>query len=239
MGTNISLPPPPSSTSGSRVDIRWDLSAKSADRPSATCCLNEPGLGCWPASMHDQQPSALRPRPNAKPDPPRPERRHPPDRPPHGQRGIGSRRGRRSPRPGQPRRPRQPRRRACCRPMSACCTTGLLVPNQTAETVLDAGALLVIDARRGYGQRMAADAVRRAIARAKELGACVLAFRNSSHIGRIGTYAELAASERLRLHRLRQRRRPPRRRRPLGRPPNRASAPTRSAPRSQDPTVRR
>ena len=64
---------------------------------------------------------------------------------------------------------------------------GLLVPNQVAETVLDAGALLVIDARRGYGQRMAADAVRRAIARAKETGACVLAFRNSSHIGRIGT----------------------------------------------------
>src|ERR1700753_3196534 len=72
---------------------------------------------------------------------------------------------------------------------------GLLVPNQTPETVLDAGALLVIDARRGYGQRMAADAVRRAIGRAKEVGACVLAVRNSSHIGRIGTYAELAASE--------------------------------------------
>lgn len=72
---------------------------------------------------------------------------------------------------------------------------GLLVPDQTAETVLDAGALLVIDAKRGYGQRMAADAVRRAIARAKEVGACVLAFRNSSHIGRIGTYAELAASQ--------------------------------------------
>ena len=72
---------------------------------------------------------------------------------------------------------------------------GLLVPNQTSETVLDAGALLVIDARRGYGQRMAADAVRRAIVRAKEVGACVLAFRNSSHIGRIGTYAELAAAE--------------------------------------------
>ena len=72
---------------------------------------------------------------------------------------------------------------------------GLLVPNQTAETVLDFGALLVIDAKRGYGQRMAADAVRRAIARAKEVGACVLALRNSAHIGRIGTYAELAASE--------------------------------------------
>src|SRR5580700_5170223 len=61
---------------------------------------------------------------------------------------------------------------------------GVLVPNQTSETVLDAGALLVIDANRGFGQRMAADAVRRAIERAKELGACVLAFRNSSHIGR-------------------------------------------------------
>src|SRR5271165_4453833 len=71
---------------------------------------------------------------------------------------------------------------------------GLLVPNQTAETVLDAGALLVVDARRGYGQRMTADAVRRAIGKAKEHGACVLAFRNSAHVGRIGTYAELATS---------------------------------------------
>ena len=70
---------------------------------------------------------------------------------------------------------------------------GLLVPNQTPHTVLDAGALLVIDARRGFGQRMTADAVRRAIARAGDLGACVLALRNASHVGRIGTYGELAA----------------------------------------------
>ena len=70
---------------------------------------------------------------------------------------------------------------------------GLLVPNQAPQTVLDAGALLVIDARRGFGQRMTADAVRRAIVRARELGACVLALRNASHVGRIGTYAELAA----------------------------------------------
>jgi len=70
---------------------------------------------------------------------------------------------------------------------------GLLVPDQTPHTVLDAGALLVIDARRGFGQRVTADAVRRAIARARELGACVLALRNASHVGRIGTYGELAA----------------------------------------------
>ena len=70
---------------------------------------------------------------------------------------------------------------------------GLLVPNQTPHTVLDSGALLVIDARRGFGQRMAAEAVQRAIARARETGACVLALRNSAHIGRVGTYGELAA----------------------------------------------
>src|SRR6476659_4694358 len=40
---------------------------------------------------------------------------------------------------------------------------GLLVPNQVPQTVLDAGALLVIDAQRWFGQRMAADAVRRAV----------------------------------------------------------------------------
>ncbi len=72
---------------------------------------------------------------------------------------------------------------------------GLLVPNQTLRTVLDFGALLVLDAGRGFGQRIAAEAVRRAAARARELGACVLGLRNSSHIGRAGTYGELAAAE--------------------------------------------
>lgn len=69
---------------------------------------------------------------------------------------------------------------------------GLLVPNQSLETVLDFGALLVFDARRGFGQRMAAEAVRRAIGRARQLGACVLGLRNSAHIGRVGTYGEQA-----------------------------------------------
>ena len=70
---------------------------------------------------------------------------------------------------------------------------GLLVPNQTPETVLDAGALLVIDARRGYGQSTTGNAVRRAIAAAKQHGACVMALRNAAHVGRIGTYGEMAA----------------------------------------------
>ncbi len=71
---------------------------------------------------------------------------------------------------------------------------GLLVPNQTLETVLDEGALLVLDAKRGYGQRMGAEAIRRGIAKAREMGACVLSLRNSAHIGRIGTYAEQCAA---------------------------------------------
>lgn len=71
---------------------------------------------------------------------------------------------------------------------------GLLMPNQSLATVLDFGALLVLDARRGFGQRMASEAVGRAIGRARELGACVLGLRNSSHIGRAGTYGEQAAA---------------------------------------------
>ena len=71
---------------------------------------------------------------------------------------------------------------------------GLLIPDQELATVVDAGALLVFDAGRGFGQRMAANAVRRAMDRAADTGAAVLALRNSSHIGRIGTYGELAAA---------------------------------------------
>ena len=71
---------------------------------------------------------------------------------------------------------------------------GFLVPNQTLETVLDEGALLVLDAKRGYGQRMGAEAVRRGIAKAEKMGACVLSLRNSAHIGRVGTYGEQCAA---------------------------------------------
>ncbi|MDX6748390.1 malate/lactate/ureidoglycolate dehydrogenase [Geminicoccaceae bacterium 1502E] len=71
---------------------------------------------------------------------------------------------------------------------------GLLVPNQTLQTVSDAGAVLVLEAARGYGQAMAREAMRRGIARAGELGACIVALRNSAHIGRIGTYAEFCAA---------------------------------------------
>lgn len=72
---------------------------------------------------------------------------------------------------------------------------GLLVPNQTLQTVSDAGAVIVLEAARGFGQAMAREAMRRGMARARELGACVVGLRNSAHIGRIGTYSEFCAAE--------------------------------------------
>jgi uncharacterized oxidoreductase len=71
---------------------------------------------------------------------------------------------------------------------------GLLVPNQTLRTVSDSGAVLVLDAGRGYGQSMAGEAMRRGIERARQLGAAIVALRNSSHVGRIGHWAEQCAA---------------------------------------------
>ncbi len=71
---------------------------------------------------------------------------------------------------------------------------GLLVPNQTLETLVDFGSLLLFDARRGAGQRMIREASAAAIERARSQGACVFGVRNASHIGRVGDYAEQCAA---------------------------------------------
>ncbi|MFW5834449.1 MAG: malate/lactate/ureidoglycolate dehydrogenase [Pseudomonadota bacterium] len=72
--------------------------------------------------------------------------------------------------------------------------SGLFVANQTPEVVNDTGAVIVVDARHGLGQHMARLALDRGIARAKEIGACVVALRESAHIGRIGAYSEYCAA---------------------------------------------
>jgi hydroxycarboxylate dehydrogenase B len=71
---------------------------------------------------------------------------------------------------------------------------GLLVPNQALEPVADRGGVLVFDARRGFGQAMAKEAMRRGIERAKAQGSVVVALRNSSHVGRVGHWAEQCAA---------------------------------------------
>ncbi len=70
---------------------------------------------------------------------------------------------------------------------------GLLIANQTLRPVLDFGALLQFDGGRGFGQRMTAEAIGHSIRRAQELGVCVVGLRNTAHLGRVGTYAELCA----------------------------------------------
>lgn len=71
---------------------------------------------------------------------------------------------------------------------------GLLMPNQTLKTLVDFGALLLFDAKRGAGQRMILEATAAGIERARAQGSCVFGVRNASHIGRVGHYAEQCAA---------------------------------------------
>ncbi|HSV34803.1 MAG TPA: malate/lactate/ureidoglycolate dehydrogenase [Ramlibacter sp.] len=69
---------------------------------------------------------------------------------------------------------------------------GGLKPNAKAKVVLDGGSLLSLDGRRGYGQMVGEQAMALGMARAKELGSCILALANAHHLGRIGHFAEMA-----------------------------------------------
>lgn len=71
---------------------------------------------------------------------------------------------------------------------------GLLRPNQSLETVSDAGSVIVVDAQRGFGQWLVPQALDLGMARAKDLGAAVVAVRESGHVGRVGTYSEYCAA---------------------------------------------
>src|SRR6201986_4262802 len=70
---------------------------------------------------------------------------------------------------------------------------GTLKPNQAPEIVSDTGTISVWDARAGYGQVVARQAVEWAIGAAKKHGVAVNGLRNAHHIGRVGTYGEIAA----------------------------------------------
>ena len=70
---------------------------------------------------------------------------------------------------------------------------GTLSVNQTPEIVSDTGTISVWDARAGYGQVIARQAVEWAIEAARKHGVAVNGLRNAHHIGRVGTYGEIAA----------------------------------------------
>jgi uncharacterized oxidoreductase len=72
---------------------------------------------------------------------------------------------------------------------------GSIVPNQTAEVVVDTPSLVVVDGKFGYGQTVTPQAVKIGIERCKTSGLAAMALRNSGHLGRVGDWAEMAAAE--------------------------------------------
>src|SRR6202022_935122 len=70
---------------------------------------------------------------------------------------------------------------------------GTLKANQKPEVVSDTGTISVWDAHAGYGQVVARQAVEWAIEAARKHGVAVNGLRNAHHIGRVGTYGEVAA----------------------------------------------
>src|SRR6201991_2857843 len=72
---------------------------------------------------------------------------------------------------------------------------GSVVPNQSAEVVVDTPSLAVVDGKFGYGQTVAPQAVRIGIEKCKASGLAAVALRNAGHIGRVGDWAEMAAAE--------------------------------------------
>lgn len=71
---------------------------------------------------------------------------------------------------------------------------GGLKPNTGLEVKLDAGSLLALDGRRGYGQVVGVQAMELAIPRAEQTGSCIFALANAHHLGRIGHFAEMAVA---------------------------------------------
>src|SRR5215831_6467231 len=70
---------------------------------------------------------------------------------------------------------------------------GLVVPNTRAKRVKDDGAMLMFDGGRGYGRRVAGEAMSAAITRCRETGVVAMTLANAHHIGRVGAYGEMAS----------------------------------------------
>lgn len=60
--------------------------------------------------------------------------------------------------------------------------------------VSDAGSLAVVDGQYGFGASVGREAVEFGLAKAAQHGAAIVALRHAGHLGRIGQWAELAAS---------------------------------------------
>ena len=72
---------------------------------------------------------------------------------------------------------------------------GVVDPMATPETVVDHGAVAVVDGREGLGHVLTAAAAREAVRRAREHGVGVVAVRNSNHFGMSAHYTRMMAEE--------------------------------------------
>lgn len=72
--------------------------------------------------------------------------------------------------------------------------TGATSPTATPETVMDGGAVAMIDGHDGAGQVVAAAAMAEAIARARRHGVGVVSVRNSGHFGTAMYFTRMAAA---------------------------------------------
>jgi uncharacterized oxidoreductase len=70
---------------------------------------------------------------------------------------------------------------------------GLLFPNREPELVRDDGSILIFDGLRGYGQSVGRQAMQQSLERCRDRGLVLMTLRNAHHLGRIGTYGEMAS----------------------------------------------
>ncbi|MEC5320205.1 malate/lactate/ureidoglycolate dehydrogenase [Brenneria populi subsp. brevivirga] len=72
--------------------------------------------------------------------------------------------------------------------------SGIMQPNTPARMIRDGGAVLQFSGDRGFGQRTGKEAMQAAIERVKTTGVCLMTLSSTCHLGRIGTYGEMAAA---------------------------------------------
>ena len=72
---------------------------------------------------------------------------------------------------------------------------GHITRDQTITIVNDNDVLAVVDGNFGFGQTIGPQAVRLGMEKARKNGIALIGLRNSGHLGRIGDWAEMAATE--------------------------------------------
>jgi len=72
--------------------------------------------------------------------------------------------------------------------------SGIVIPNQTIQTVVENDVLAIVDGQFGFGQAIGEQAMELAIRKSKKFGIAFVGLRNSGHLGRIGDWAEMATT---------------------------------------------